>query len=331
MNMRAPIIAMIATTVLTLSACSSGGSGSPTVPPPNANMLDIDALNAKLAAQVAYSSATSGETSAGVVGGPGIGANPGGLSKPFAEQQVTGALDRIMRKDPFGPLIEDCFGGGTETTSGNLANPATISPGDTITTIYVDCITEFGETINGTTTMTINSFAGDIFLGNILLDVNLQLSNYAVMVDGETVTINGDTRVALDMTGSPIVSITVSGDSLSATNGVDTHVMTMFRSSSTVDTSVIPEPYTQTSSGTVNSTQLPGIISYTTLTPFQGTGVDYPFVGQMRIDGANNTYILLTAQDNMTVLIEADTTGDGVLDFSDTTTWDDIASGSFTL
>ena len=106
-----------------------------------------------------------------------------------------------------------------------------------------------------------------------------------------------------------------------------TETISAFLTSQTVDTSVIQaEPYTLAATGTIESSRLAGEISYTTPTTFQGAGVAYPFAGEMLITGANNATVRLIALDEINVRIETDTDGDGSVDASEDTTWDDIAN-----
>ena len=107
--------------------------------------------------------------------------------------------------------------------------------------------------------------------------------------------------------------------------GTTTETVTNFSTSQTVDTSVQPEPYTLSASGTVNSTALSGSVTYTTTVTFQGAGGGYPFAGEMLLTGANGATIRLIALDETNVRIETDTDGDGVVDDTEDTTWDDIA------
>jgi hypothetical protein len=79
-------------------------------------------------------------------------------------------------------------------------------------------------------------------------------------------------------------------------------------------------------SGTVDSTDLGGIIDYSTPVTFQGAGDGYPFAGELLIVGANNASIRLVALDDTNVRLDTDIDGDGEVDESETTTWDDIAS-----
>ena len=85
------------------------------------------------------------------------------------------------------------------------------------------------------------------------------------------------------------------------------------------------EPCTLSASGTINSTQLTGEIDYTSPVTFQGAGAAYPFAGQMLVTGANSGTVRLIALDEINVRIETDTNGDGALELSEVTTWDDIA------
>jgi hypothetical protein len=67
------------------------------------------------------------------------------------------------------------------------------------------------------------------------------------------------------------------------------------------------------------------VIDYDTPVTFQGQGADYPFAGELLITGADGGTIRLIATGNNNVTIETDTDGDGTLESSEDTTWDDIA------
>ena len=102
-------------------------------------------------------------------------------------------------------------------------------------------------------------------------------------------------------------------------------VLTNFDTAQSVDTSVVPESYTLTTAGTVDSSQLSGSITYTTPVTFQGSGEGYPFAGELLITGAGGATIRLVTLDAINVRIETDTDGDGTVDATEDTTWDDIA------
>jgi hypothetical protein len=85
-------------------------------------------------------------------------------------------------------------------------------------------------------------------------------------------------------------------------------------------TGLEPFPYTQTSSGTLNSTLLSGVVSYATPVDFEGSGLDYPDVGEFLVTGSNSSS-RLTAIDNVNVRIDIDTDGNGTTDETIDTTW----------
>ena len=86
----------------------------------------------------------------------------------------------------------------------------------------------------------------------------------------------------------------------------------------------MPEPYALDSSGTVNSSQLAGIIEFETLVTFQGMGAAYPYAGVLLVTGDGSAVKLIALSDS-TVRIETDPEGDGEFVLLEETTWDDIA------
>jgi hypothetical protein len=314
--------------LLFISACG-GGSGSPpppiSPPPPAANTYVVTQSSAKPAARTAYRSSMQSSESGGYVGGGGIASSPGsGLQKPAGRSP--GALSSILQKVPLGPDTYDCGVSGTQTISGELASLFTLSVGDQINVDAVDCDDGLGEVINGRMEMTVATFSGDLALGLYLLEMDVLLIDFEVATATDTVLSNGDSRVSLDTTGTPMISMGISGNSLTTITNTTTMIMSNFGNSQTVDTSTIPEPYTLDASGTVDSSELGGIISYSTAVTFQGAGGDYPFAGQMLIEGADGATIRLIALDAINVRIETDTDGDGTVDFTENTTWADIAT-----
>ena len=104
-----------------------------------------------------------------------------------------------------------------------------------------------------------------------------------------------------------------------------TQTITGFVNAQSVDVSVQPEPYTLDASGSVDTSELAGAISYATEVTFQGAGDGYPFAGELLITGAGGSTVRLIALDAINVRIETDTDGDGNVDATEDTTWDDIA------
>jgi len=315
--------------VLLFSAC--GGSNSdPRLPPGSGGTgLTIDTTNAKPAIRVAYGATAQSVETGGLVDDSGIASTPdGGFSKPTAGNGAAGVITRFMQKDPFGPFIEACIPGGTMTLNLDV-NPVTfvaggLSVGDKINVDYADCDQGFGDVIDGRMEFTVAGFTGDLALGLYRLEMDVLLIELAVTTAADTITSNGDSRVTVDTTGNPMVLLSISGNSLESVSTTSTETVTSFLTSQTVDTSVIPEPYTLDSSGTVNSSQLSGVISFETMVTFQGMGGAYPFAGQLLVTG-NGSAVRLIALSDTTVRIETDPDGDGIFELLEETTWDDIA------
>jgi len=337
--------ALLCTSLLALTACS-GGSDSPapasppvsppiSPPPPSGTALVIDETNAKTAVRVAYGAAADSMSTGDQVGGGGIaGAPDSGFQKPGTKRAVDGAVAKFSQKDPLGPETTDCGidpSFGTQTISGEISDPfslltGTLSPGDQINVDFMDCDEGFGEVLNGRLEMTVVSFSGDLLISEAYMMVmDVELIDFEVTTATDSVLSNGDSRVTLDTTGTPVISMSISGTSLTTVSSAATEVLTGFSTAQTVDTSVIPEPYTLTTSGDVDSSQLVGTISYATPVTFQGAGDGYPFAGELLITGANGATVRLVALDAATVRIDTDSNGDEEVDSSEVTTWDDIA------
>jgi len=315
---------------LLLSACS--GSSNDTTPAPPAGGgtgLSIDSNNAKPAIRIAYGATAQSVDTGGLVDDSGIASTPdGGFAKPTVSNGASGIVARFMQKDPVGPFIEDCVPSGTTTINLDV-DPVSflagsLSIGDQIFVDYADCDNGLGEILNGRMEFTVADYSGDLALGLYRLAMDVLLIDLAVTTATDTVTSNGDSTDIIDTTGNPMVLLSISGISLGTVSAASTETVTNFLTTQTLDTSVIPEPYTLDSSGTVNSSQLTGVIDFETLTTFQGMGAAYPYAGVLLVT-SNGSAVKLIALSDSTVRIETDHDGDGIFVLLQETTWDDIA------
>ena len=96
----------------------------------------------------------------------------------------------------------------------------------------------------------------------------------------------GDASIALDTMAIPFISASVSGSSMMTSSNTSTETLTNYATEQSVDAGITPAPYTLTSRGTVDSSQL----------------------------------------DNVNVRVELDSDGDGVVDVTVDTTWDALTS-----
>jgi hypothetical protein len=119
------------------------------------------------------------------------------------------------------------------------------------------------------------------------------------------------------------VETEVSGTSLTIDGTTSAVTMTDFSSLFAQDTGTSPSPYTQSSFGTINSTLLPGVVSYATTVDFEGFDADYPDTGVFVVYGVNSS-VRLTAIDNVNVRIEIDADGDTDYEQTIETSWAEL-------
>lgn len=324
MNRTLPILTIAAFIV---SACGGGGGGatppqSPSNPNPNpAGFLVVSAGNAKPAVTVAY-----GATSQSLQPGTLVSTSSISTSSDDTAQKppVPVRLSLAPQVGPFGPDTTDCAVAGRTTVSGNIAGLLGFTTGDQINIESTDCDDGLGQVVNGLLEMTVASFSGDLFTGIYQLAMEVRLVDFVVVTATDTIRSNGDATATIDTTGSPLISTSVAGNSMTTVINSRTDTVSDFLTTQTVDISTSPAPYTLASSGSVDSSELSGSIGFTTPVTFQGSGTDYPFAGELLLTGANGGTIRLVALDNINVRIDTDTNGDGSIDVIEFTTWADI-------
>ena len=302
-------------------------SGNTTAPPPptGGGALTITSANAPTAMSVALKAAFESGSVGDVAGTLGVGtANVGNMNKLADSKYSSGTLFKAMQKVPFGPFDQPCLVSGTITISGDLADPLGISfaAGDTLTVLAMDCDDGLGEVVNGTIDYLFTTMTGDILLGppyRLVIDVDL--TNFQVADSIDTKISNGSATVSIDTTTDPVWTVSINGPSLTTDTTTSSGTISNFDMTQTVDTLIVPTPYTMVSNGTVDSTDLAGTVDYSTPVMFQGSGEANPFTGEFLVAGASSS-VRLIALDEVNVRLESDFNGDGVVDETTDTTWD---------
>lgn len=317
-----------------ISGCSNSSSGPVGSPDPT---LTITSNNAMQVGKVAYESADGsqqlGDTGGGLifVGTQG----PGSIvesSRSFVSK--IGNAGNGESQVPVPPETISCAVSGTQTVSGEIADPVTptLTAGDYFQVSYSACDDGLGDIKNGTVRMDIDAFSGD-FIGEMFsMTFTLTLTNFQVSVfEGQSttptdvLTSNGGATLSLDTMNYPFVSTSISGNSLVVDSNGSSESLTNFASMLSVDGNVFPSPYTTTSSGTLDSTQLAGVIRYSTPVAFEGLGNDYASSGEFLVEGLGSS-LRLIAENNVDVRIEVDTDGDGTVDVTINTTWAELTA-----
>ena len=309
-------------TAMALAACGGGGDGGLTGPVSPPSDLSINSGNGQDVARASFLAAARSVDLAGLVGNSGVVADSGGgVFKPTARGAIMKPVRTAISSVPFGPETLPCDVSGSITVSGDLANPTTLSAGDVINIDADNCNDGLGEVIDGVIAFTVDAFSGDIFSGLYDMTMSLDITNFQVTTAEDVLMSNGDTSVTLDTLDTPAVSASVSGFSLTTDGNSSSESLTNYASAQTVDAGVSPSPFTMTSSGTLDSSQLDGVVNYATPVMFQGFDSDYPGSGELLISGANSSARLI-AVDNINVRVEIDSDGDGTIDDTIDTTWD---------
>jgi hypothetical protein len=275
------------------AGCGGGSDGGPTgnIDAPPSSSLRITAANAANATGVAYEAAL-------------MSAGLGDLS----------ADSGLLASGP--PQTEPCAVNGSLTISGDIEDPftPTLTAGDFFTVDFDMCDDGLGEVTDGMLDFVVDAFSGDFAGGLFDLTMTLTLTDLQVTTADDVITSNGGASITLNTLDSPAVSASVSGTSLTIDSNSSSETLTNFVSNQAIDAGVSPSPYALAMSGTLDSTQLSGIVSYSTPVTFEGFDLDYPGTGEFLVEGDVN------------VRIEVDTDGNGTVDETINTTWAELTA-----
>ena len=311
-----------------LAAC--GGSDNETNnsgnPPPGA-AAPITSGNGLLVAQVTYQSASSSGDFAGLAASNGLTGNAGGgLYKPAVNQP--GIIDSLMQV-AIPEIVSPCAVSGTVTISGNLEDPVTptLSAGDTIRAEYDNCDDGIGEVIDGRIDFEVDAFSGDALGGLYDMTMTMLLDNFQVTTAEDVLLANGDGTASLNTLQTPYVEASVRGQSMLTASNTSTETLSNYSSAQTYDGTLSPAPYTLLASGTLDSSQLSGSVTYSTPVVFEGFDANYPYVGEMLIAGDASSARIIAQSNAVDVVIEiySNSTGEGTPDETITTTWAELA------
>lgn len=320
---------LVTVTGLVLAACgSSGGGDTPPVVSPPASVT-IDANNAALVAKVSYGAAQdSGEFGDAGGGIPLLASGPAGVSK------LDRAFAAAAKVSPGNsgssvPIPEErvmCAVDGWVTLSGEIQDPITptLTPNvDFFEFFFEMCDEGTGEVTDGRLRADVTSFSGDLFTSLYALGMKFTFTMFQVTEGAEAFMSNGDASVFLDALNLPYAATTISGISITIDGNTNSETLTNYSHDVTFDGNFIPAPYTMLANGTLDSTELSGVIDYSMdpLTMFEGFEGEYPNTGELLVTG-DSSALRLEAVNNVDVLIHIDSDGDGV--FEDppiATTW----------
>ena len=305
---------------LVLAACgSSGGGDTPPVVSPPASVT-IDANNAPLVAKLSYGAALDSSDLAGLGGSiPLVASGPAGVSKlqaGFAAAANTGS-GNSGASVPIPAERAMCAAEGWVTISGAIEDPITptLTQGDFFEFFFEMCDEGTGEVMDGRLRVDVDSFSGDLFTGLYELGMTLRMTMLQVTVGPDVSMSDGDASVVLDALNLPFVATSIGGVSITMDSSTSSETLTNYSTAVTLDGNLPLPPYTTLASGTLDSTELSGVIRYSMdpMTMFEGIQGEYPSTGELLVEG-DSSALRLVAENNVDVTIHVDSDGDGIFD-----------------
>ncbi len=316
-----------------LSACGGGGSSSGSSKP--AATVSITASNADQVAKsamTANSSAQTGTTTANTAKAAGMvadGSNPQSamnfaINRFFETQNLTFPASNTTKAVSGYPKTYNCSTSGTyQVDITDADNSGTFTVGDSAVYTYTDCVAGT-VTTKGSFSLKVNSYSSPSVPTSSnpeSVSATLTYNNLSVATAKDTVTFNGDMTLSFTYDGTT-VSASLSGSSYTVSSvnaGSVTFSNFSFKGSvnATTWTSSVDLTIKVTPTGGTE-----GTINISTPTAFSGAKGGNPTSGQMKIEGANGTYIIITANaDGVHADIEI---YDGTTKTTKQLTWDQL-------
>lgn len=224
--------------------------------------------------------------------------------------------------------LENCAVSGTVDVQVFVDNPLEPAINDRFVFEFTNCDDGTGVIVNGGMTITIITLGGDVASGNFLMGMEIEFSAFAVTEGGETTSADGSISIEIDTSQPPVTTISVSSSTFVTTSEGTEEILTSFTVEITEDASSFPVAVTIETSFTISSPHIGGEVTVTTSLALQSMGEDYPFVGELRIEGANQAVIVMIALDANTVRLQIDIDGDAATDETIDMTWDELMAAA---
>ena len=323
-----------------LAACGGGGGGAGVTLLPG---LSITQLNSPTISSEAMGSAdvVQGATQgSGFI--TGVAVSGGGASgsdfnlQDFVFDQLANAMTVGNSQGGIGGItVSDsapCGSGRIDFTITIADSTGTsLTAGDRIGLNFVGC-NDAGILMNGGFTMVINDitpfFDLSIPPSAFILDVSVDMNNFSVNDGLVDFSADGDMAMAFDVNGNA-VSLTLSGNGITVTDGVNTETLAGYNYSFITDDST--GDFTVNLNGTISSALLNGSVSFQTTSAFTGNNFvagGNPTAGStlFTTDVDNSSAILTALSDGSTVIIDVDEDGDGIYEIQIVTDWATIGA-----
>lgn len=315
-------------TLAFVAACGGGGGsdGGVNPPLPTSELVTITSDNATTVAGVVAQQALD-DNLFGTLTGSGLpiaSAGPGAAIALSSLSAVPLPANMLAAQS----TLENCAVEGTVDVTIEVSNPPTISPGDRFAFQFNACNDGTGSVLNGGLIMTVTDFEGDPTGETFLLGVSMELNAFQVTQDGKVTGASGTISVEIDSTMPPITTITVSTASLTTTHDGVTETVTNMTITVTENGGTVPASVTVETSFRISSPRLGGDVIVSTSIGLESSGEGYPFIGQLEIQAAGNSGIIIIALDSDMARLEIDIDGDGSPDEVIDLTWAELLAAA---
>jgi hypothetical protein len=310
-------VLIISTVVVVCASCGGGGGNgmapAPPPPPPNPMALPITADNAQDITEVVLESITGTVEivdTVDIVGLPVFGSTNQGIAKPpFRDIHVE---------------IVPCDTGDVTVTWNDADDNFTISTGDTFDAVFDMCfLADSGSTLDGATSLSNIVVIGDPIyeIAPWRLAMSFNFDNLSGTDSSGTATIDGDLDLEMSSDDNVVVNLSIGTALLTAQQAGINETLSDYVLTQTFDLNTLTQVIN--SDGILTSTLLEGSVTFETLQDFVIIGDDNPSSGQLLISD-NNSSVLVTVLDNMSVQLEIDLTRDGTIDETIFVTWTEL-------
>ena len=317
-------LSVLLSLVSLVAACGGGGGGgsaSATPPPVSTGAVAITAANAATAAGAVDNSlvfATGAGTqaasapTAAVVTVTGNQFNIIEFSNSVFE--TIDSLKSQLTPTVIGAIItrsSACSGGGSiDVAHDDIDNNGVLSTGDTLTLLFNSCVRS-GITISGG--LSVSGFTSvKPSTAAFTTTGKISFNSFAYSDGATSGTMNGTINFSVSTSDGNVVNSTISNGSLAVAKTGATLTLSGYSINQTNNKST--GAYTLSASGTVTSSALGGTVTFTTTTPYQGTGTANPSSGAIKITGAGSSSVTVTALDSTNIRLDVDSNGDGIVE-----------------
>lgn len=304
---------------LVLTACGGGGGGgdgggSTGLLPPltitSNNYADV-ATNSVTQANGASSTSSLGTSIVGVqISQPeSIGLKNIALSTTTTLLDNWAMFDNPTIVGAVTSKTVNCSGGGTLSASVNAANSNAPTAGDSISATFTNCY-ENRVRNNGSLSIVINRYSGNLSTSGSA-SLTMKFNNFTAGSDA----VDGSITMDMTISSATVRTVTLAMPNIQITSNGDSFFFTEFSMTASVNGS----SSSLNMVGTISSSRYGGSVVISTPTTFAIDSLKR-VTGEIILTGKNKTKARIIGRGATSVVIEADTTGNGTYDTNKTVT-----------